>query len=479
VECQISGERFSRLLPGTAPVFMPNDVVATISGENVRFWDLASGHERPTRLLHHDRPVRSVAISADGTKAATATDQAIHIWEMGSGDPSRAVAAHPMDQAGDLSFDPTGRLLRSMGYPRISIWDVASWNKELPDAPADCYVDPILMDVGWRLVQQTCGDRAYAWVWDGSRFIGPRSRPHSGHVFNSAISPDGHLVATASASGLEIWDPATDAPPRAFLLGAPADRIAFSPDNQTVAVVDSSERLHVIDLASDNMRSLTADWSGQLKHMTFARRGGHVITEEGSLLQVRQASDGQPTVRIQVNRDRGDGAWSLVDNGDVALVLYGNRAGLWSVDSGEPLFVEPFMHPARQTGASSIDYGDIKYGLVSRGEAYLVTATDTETRIWSIAPVALQNALRRAVRTCLPMVDRMSALGQIEERAKADYERCASATAPRRTEAANAISVDEVTREQWRRGLLKRVRGDFDSPLGDSSPNVSQVPEEI
>jgi WD40 repeat protein len=430
---QISGERFSRLLPGTAPVLMPNDVVATASGEDVRFWDLASGHERPTGPLHHDRPVRSVAISADGTKAATATDQAIHIWEMGSGDRSRAVAAHPMDQAGNLSFDPTGRLLRSMGYPRMSIWDVASWDKELPDAPADCYADPILMDVGWRLVQQTCGDRAYAWVWDGSRFIGPRSRPHSGHVFNSAVSPDGHLVATASASGLEIWDPARDAPPRAFSLGAPADRIAFSPDNQTVAVVDSGERLHVIDLASDNMRSLKVDWRGRFKNMAFAGLGGHVITEEESdhtLLQVRQASDGQPSARIQLDRDRGDVAWSLVDNGDVALVLSGNRAGLWSVDSGEPLFVEPFRHPARRTGASSIDDGDIKYGLVSRGDAYLVTATDTETRVWSIAPASLQRALRRAVRTCLPMVDRMSAMGQIEKQAKADYERCASATAP-------------------------------------------------
>jgi len=198
--------------------------------------------------------------------------------------------------------------------------------------------------------------------------------------------------------------------------------------------VDGGERLHVIDLASDTMRSLKVDWNGQLKDMAFAGRVGRLITEEGSfdrtLLQVRKASDGQPSAHIQVDRDRGDVAWSLVDHGDVALVLSGNKAGLWSVDTGEQLFVEPFRHPARQTGASSIDEGDIKYGLVSQDDAYLVTATNTETRVWSIAPVALQTALRRAVRTCLPMLDRMSAMGQIDQQAKADHERCARATAP-------------------------------------------------
>jgi WD40 repeat protein len=428
---QISGERFSRLLPGTAPVLMPNDVVATVTGEDVRFWDMASGHETPTGPLHHDRPVRSVAVNPSGTKAATATDQAIHIWAIDSSSPSRAIAVRPTDRAEILSFDPTGRLLRSMGNARVSIWDVASWEKVLPDAPADCYGDPVLMDVAWRLVQQTCGDRSYAWVWDGSRFVGPRSRPHAGHVYNSAVSPDGHLVATASATGFEIWSPAEDTPPRPFSLGAPADRIAFSPDSQTLAVVDSNHGLNVIDLASDKVRSLKVDGSGGFKRIVFTGLGGLLVIQEESaenaLLQVRQVSDGRPSTRIQLDTDRGEIAWDLVDNGDVVLATADNRAGLWSVYTGDPLFLEPFSHPARQKGASSIDYGEIKYKLVSHDDAYLVTATDTETRVWSIAPESLRKALRRAVPTCLPMADRVSAVGQTAERATADYQRCASA----------------------------------------------------
>jgi WD40 repeat protein len=385
---QISGERFSRLVPGSAPVLMPNDIVATVSGKDVRFWDLASGDEKPIGPLHHDRPVRSVAISSDGTKAATATDQAIRVWEIGSGATSRAIAVHSLDRPEVLSFDPTGHLLRSMGYSGISIWDAISWDKKLPDAPADCHGDPILMDVGWRLVQQTCGNRAYAWVWDGSRFTGPRSRPHFGHVFNSAVSTDAHLVATASADGLEIWDPASDAPPRVFSLGAPADRITFGPDNQTIAVADSDhKRLHVIELASGKARTMIVDWSGQLRYMAFAGIAGPLITEEESFdysfLQVRQVSDGQPSARIQLE---GHGvAWTLVGDGDILLVISRNHAGLWSVHTGEALFPEPFSHPARRKG-SFMDSGDIKYGLTSRDDAHLVTATDTETRVWSIAP---------------------------------------------------------------------------------------------
>jgi WD40 repeat protein len=331
-----------------------------------------------------------------------------------------------MDQVGNLSFDPTGRLLRSVGYPRSSIWDVALWDKKLPDAPADCYGAPILMDVGWRLVQQTCGDQAYAWVWDGNRFIGPRSRPHSGH---SAVSPDAHLVATASADGLEIWDPATGALPRTFSLGTPADQIAFSSDGQTVAAADSNGGLHIIELGSGKARSLTVDWSGHLKRMEFAGNGGRLITEEESFdhtfLLVRQASDGQPRARIQL--DGGRVAWNLLDNGEVLLGMFGNRARLWSVDTGGSLFLEPFTHPARRTSASSIDPGDIEYGLTSRDKAYLVTATNAQTRVWSIAPESLQKALRRVVPTCLPMLDRMSGLGQTAEQAEADYQRCAAA----------------------------------------------------
>jgi WD40 repeat protein len=426
---EISGERFSRVLPGTIPEVMRDDFVATVAGEDVRFWDLVSGYETPTGPLHHDRPVRSFSLSPDGTRAATATDRAIHIWEIPSGAPARPVAVHPMERAETLSFDPTGQFLRSIGYSGINIWNVSTWDRKLPDAPKDCYGDPILMDTAWQLVLRTCGDQAYAWAWDGSRFNGPRSRPHSGHAYNSAVSPEGRLVATASAAGVEIWEAATGVVQHSVSLGAPADRIAFGANGRAMAVVDRDRKLYLIDVISGELRWKT-DGSSGIGRVEFTRHDELLVTEEQGLLQMRKAAGGDPGARILLS-DHGDAAWSLVGD-DVALTRAGNRARLWSLTTGEPLFLQPFSHPAREQG-SSLASGEIKYGLTSRGNAYLVTATASqtfewaiETRVWAIGPEPLRKALRRVVHTCLPIADRVAALGQTADRAEIEYKECAA-----------------------------------------------------
>jgi WD40 repeat protein len=454
---EIGGERISRTLPGTQPVLLPNHAVATVAGDDVRFWDLAGGHETPAGPLHHDRPIRSLAVNADGTRAATATDRAIHIWEIRAGAAARPIAVHPVERADNLAFDPTGQLLRAMGYARTDIWSVAAWEKKLPDAPQDCHASPVLMDAKWRMVLQTCGKEAHAWTWDGSRFTGPRSRPHDGHVYNSAVSPHERLVATATATGAEIWDATTGGVRHSVTLGAPADRLAFSADGRALAVVDRDGKLQLLDVTSGKPR-WKAD-STDIGRLEFVRNDQLLIAEEKGVLQVRNVAGGEPGARIALSiegaRRSRDVEWSLLAD-DLVLVVAGNRARLWSLSSGEP--VQSFGHPTRVQGSFSAS-GEIKYVLADRvtregrarfwtglkarflgatgqvqGSAYLVTATamtfdfGVETRVWAVGADLMQQALRRVIRSCLPVADRVASLGRTAEQAESEYKDCASRT---------------------------------------------------
>ena len=106
-----------------------------------------------------------------------------------------------------------------------------------------------------------------------------------------AVSPDGHTLATATASELVLWDTATWQPRRRIASGMTSVvpvPVAFSPDGALVAVAATRQEIHLLDAHSgDPLATLTPPLPLNLVTMRFSADGRHLAAQTlGPVIQV-------------------------------------------------------------------------------------------------------------------------------------------------------------------------------------------------
>lgn len=181
----------------TAVAFSPRtSVLAAASDDgNVYLWD-TSRNERIGTLAGHTSYVTDVAFSGDGSMLASASeDDTVRLWKVPAG-TVLAVLEHPAN-ASAIVFQPGGAQLASAAGSVIRLWDV------------------------------------------GARTVSAQLTAHSGSVTDLAYSPDGQVLASASADldndTVRLWDAGAG---RELIALRPPDRVnalAFSPDGRTLA----------------------------------------------------------------------------------------------------------------------------------------------------------------------------------------------------------------------------------------------------
>jgi WD40 repeat protein len=98
-------------------------------GVEVTVWDV-KGQKVRSRLMRHERPIRCLALSADGNTVATVGGGAedpveLKLWDGGSGRELHSLAGHSAPVQA-LAFAPDSRTLASAGWDRsVRLWDVA------------------------------------------------------------------------------------------------------------------------------------------------------------------------------------------------------------------------------------------------------------------------------------------------------------------------------------------------------------------
>jgi WD40 repeat protein len=110
-------------------------VVSGSRDGTVRLWEAATGKE--VRVLERfEGPVRSVALSRDGSLVASAGDEAVRVCETLTGKPRRGWAVRPGPLA-SVAFGGGGRLLAAGGEDgAVWVWDVGT-GKEVRRFPGD------------------------------------------------------------------------------------------------------------------------------------------------------------------------------------------------------------------------------------------------------------------------------------------------------------------------------------------------------
>jgi len=220
----------------------------------IQLWKVSAGSQ-PQDLSGNSGPVTSLTFSPHGKQLASASyDNQVFLWNIGETAPSQTWDLSFW--ASNLSFSPDGTEMAGVSLPdfEIQIWKTASgepvrklaWTEHASPALYGAFFSPDWTFVAWtargtvQLMSVTSGD------------LGPALQ-HEDFVSGVAWSPDGSLLAVASAATIDgtfqpaviIWDASSGKKVTTLPQNSPIISLQFSPDGRQLATLTSEGTLQI------------------------------------------------------------------------------------------------------------------------------------------------------------------------------------------------------------------------------------------
>ncbi|MBK7900052.1 MAG: PD40 domain-containing protein [Betaproteobacteria bacterium] len=234
--------------PGSAP---PTQLESSLD----ELWS----HPRPPVVLRgHDRALTDVALSPDGRRAVTASDDATtRLWDTGTGRTLAVLHGHEY-RVSKVAFSRDGAYVATgSDDATVRVWDAATGQQRQPILQHRGNITGVAFCASCdRLL--TASRDGTAIVWDAHSGKAVRILDgHEGPVLASALSSDGKLALTASNVGpVRLWDiDSSKQPTRLPSQEGNAPHVAFSRDGQRILTATDGGWLHVWDRSGKKIDS--------------------------------------------------------------------------------------------------------------------------------------------------------------------------------------------------------------------------------
>ncbi|XZN89853.1 MAG: NB-ARC domain-containing protein [Microcoleus sp.] len=209
--------------------------------KTLKLWNVNTGKCIKTFAGHTDW-VYGVAFSPDGkTLASSGWDQSIRFWDCQTGqcfrtctEPSNSIFFLPMFF---VTFSPSSKTLASSSFDCVKLWDVSTGSCLKTFTGHTNEVCWVAFSPDGQIVASASADRTLK-LWDVN--TGNCIKTLTGHtnwIWSVAFSPDGKTLLSGSCDGtVRLWDVSTGRCIRT-LTGHTREiyAVSFSPDGQTVA----------------------------------------------------------------------------------------------------------------------------------------------------------------------------------------------------------------------------------------------------
>ena len=233
--------------------------VSASDDKTLRVWDLETGRELRT-LQGHSEPVSGVAVSSDGRRAVSASeDKTLKVWDLETGRELRTLQGHSAWVTG-VAVSPDGRRAVSASVDKtLKVWDLET-GSELRALQGHIFaVSGVAVSPDGRRAVSACWDNTLK-VWDLESGRELRAlEGHTGWVSSVAVSSDGrHAVSASWDNTLKVWDLETGRELRT--LQGHSDSVSgvgVSPDGRRAVSASGDKTLKVWDLETGSeMRKL-------------------------------------------------------------------------------------------------------------------------------------------------------------------------------------------------------------------------------
>jgi WD40 repeat protein len=325
------------------------------SAENVLQHAVFASLSRAT-LYGHDGHVNAIALSPDGTRAATGgADKTARIWDTSTGAALHTLKDFP-GEVNALSFSPDGRRLVTASQMTLSL---KSDGRFLMEGRPEETVS----------------------IWDAG--TGKRILTLQGSlewVSALALSPDGRLVATGSKDRIQLWDALTGQE-RLMLTGtippAKADSslkvkaLAFGHDSRFLASAGPDETASIWDTSNGRRLLTVRDGVLGVRNVALSPDGKFLATAADNVAKLWEIATGRSDISFQGHSDKIDAIGFSPDGQFLATGSQDMTVRIWALHMSSAFAVLR-------------GHTDLIGGVVfSRDGARLATASwDGTARIW-------------------------------------------------------------------------------------------------
>jgi len=361
--------------------FSPDGKTVVSGGADnaARMWDVTTGQQRDTELMHDD-DITAVEFSPDGLKIATGSlDSTVRLWEAATGNPIGSVMKHELPIS-SVAFSPDSQVLASASYDKTArLWQANTGSLLGAPLKHELGVIDVAISPDGRSVLTGSEDNT-ARVWNLNLNLPTRvMSPTPSRIDTITISHDGKIIATGNTDGIvQLWNAESAAPiGKPMAHDALLKAIIFSPDDLTLLVA-TQNALYRWNAATQTLLGKPMPHEIVAMSAAFSEDSQRLATGTGHLengdshVRVWNTSTGQPIGRPLIHSDRIASVALSPDGSLVATGCYDRQVRIWDVKTSTIRFTPPV-------------HGEWPKSLVwSPGGKFLFIGTGGTVRIWDV-----------------------------------------------------------------------------------------------
>ncbi|KAJ5945856.1 hypothetical protein N7454_002695 [Penicillium verhagenii] len=269
-------------------------IASASDDKTIRLWD-ATGTE--WRLLKgHSQPVRAIVFSKDGRFMASASDDmTVRVWATTTGVERHVFKVNSLAYFGNtIAISPDNQLIASATDRTVKFWDINTGKERGELNGHSNLVYAVAFSPDGRLIASASADKTVR-LWDVSTGMQRHVLTGHSHAVNIlAFSPIGHILASASADNtVRLWS--TSAGTEQYVLKGQKIKImaiTFSPDNDLIASASADGIVRLWDVTTGIERRVLKHISKWVNAIAFSPDSQHIASASDKTVRLWDTTTG-------------------------------------------------------------------------------------------------------------------------------------------------------------------------------------------